>query len=742
VKFRSGAGRVLGTDASQGGDATLPQLGKRVVLLHGPDDEHPGLSGRDFDYAVRGLDPMWPLRLRREWRLCQVAQYASTGWYWVLERDGAMIALDTVDDPHGIGRDGVPNSVLETFDGPAAPPGLRAAYLTVKRLRKRMQTKVEWNRIGQLAAEDPAGFGHMLEAMVGRRLAARLIPQILARRPPDRTLWDQARTMQFLHRFGTPQRILDGLGREVNRIITRLARPTGLVVLVSGPDGSGKTSLADNLPHLCATLFRRSLRLHWRPGLLPRVGSLIGKQASDPTEPHAQEPHGKIVSIVALLYYWIDFFVGGWAKTRPIRTRTGLVVIERGWWDIAVDPRRYRLDVPKWFVQALGWPLPTPDMALVLECSPDILLARKAEIGRDEVLRQQQAWRHVLPSKVPKIYLDASKPLDVVSRDALRAILRVLEHRAIARLGAGWSGMPTARQPRWILPRGPRAVSRQGLAVYQPMTLRGRIGWEASRVVAGIGGFRALPRGSAPPRPIRTALAPHVPAGGTLAVAKTNFRERFVVLILDPSGNPRTVAKIALDELGTEALSREADAIQRLGSLLEAPLSAPKLIEHTNSMLLLEAVRWQPRWRPWVLDREVAFGMGVFFRSGVSRQDGLRGGTHGDFAPWNLLHTEDDWVIIDWERASSDGFPFADVCHYLIRGHAHLGRPRARPLLRGFLAGEGWVGEAIRAWSDGAHFAATDAPVWLRRYLQDEKLCSSQRIGPDLRRRLLRDLDE
>ena len=65
-------------------------------------------------------------------------------------------------------------------------------------------------------------------------------------------------------------------------------------------------------------------------------------------------------------------------------------------------------------------------------------------------------------------------------------------------------------------------------------------------------------------------------------------------------------------------------------------------------LLLLEAVEWSPRLRPWVLPSEVAFALGRAFAA--SADGGDRGMAHGDFAPWNLLRTSDGWVLVDWER--------------------------------------------------------------------------------------------
>ncbi|HUG83313.1 MAG TPA: hypothetical protein VMM13_02050, partial [Euzebya sp.] len=108
-------------------------------------------------------------------------------------------------------------------------------------------------------------------------------------------------------------------------------------VVVAGPDGAGKSSMAAAL--VDQVLARPVLHLHHRPGVLPR--SSAGKQLV--TEPHAQAPYSRVVSVAKVLYLWADYRLGWWLRLLPTRRRGGSVVIERGWADIGVDPLRYRL---------------------------------------------------------------------------------------------------------------------------------------------------------------------------------------------------------------------------------------------------------------------------------------------------------------------------------------------------------------------------------------------------------------
>lgn len=726
-------------------------VGDRVLVLQVPaQGGQSSASGRgddDVDCAVVNLDQHWPLRLPMDSTLRQCLHYEARGWCWLVERDdGHAVAIDTLSDADGLGQEGFPTSLLSDMEH-HPPSALRAAYLTAKRLRKGSTSPQEWATVQRLANEDPAAYRQVLSRTIGRRAAGLLYSPVLGGRLPDLAQLRRARRLQLLWRFRSPARVIVASLLGARRAFERVTQPTGLLVLLAGPDGSGKSTLADRLPQLCANMFTGQARCHWRPGLLPRPGSLVRRNEADPTAPHARPPHSRPFSCALLGYYWLDFLLGGWLSLWPSRLRTRLVVIERGWWDIAVDPKRYRLDVPGWLVHGLGTFLPRPDLALVLEADPQVLAQRKAELAEDEVARQMSAWKNALPSTVHRAHLDASRSSDVVADETRRRIQRLLETRTMSRLSAGWLTLPRRGPSRWLLPRGPRAAARAALAVYHPMTGRGRLGWEAARLWAASGALRLLPRGEGPPRPVVKALAGHLPPRSTIAVARMTHpgRGRYLALVVGEQGQLHAVAKVATDAEAAQALDEEADRIQAVGQLLPPPLSAPGILCREPGLLLLEAVDWRPRRSPWRLEEEVAHALGAFYSNGAQEGQQLLGPAHGDCAPWNLLQTQDGWVLIDWEDASAEQHPYFDLCHYLVQAHALLGRPSSRVLLEGFREGKGWVGRTVRAYADGAGVPAGQAEAALRSYLISSPArlrprTSAERDGLTARRRLLASL--
>jgi hypothetical protein len=728
-------------DGSIGGDDIASLLGlmaERAAILHGLDSEGDGAGG-DIDCAVAGMEGLWPLRLDGSWSLCQCLHYDLRGWYWVLERRGAVIALDVIEDPRGLGRDGYPTEFALANEGIAAGAPERAVYLTAKRIRKGIREEGEWKSIGALAAEDPARYAAGLQQVFGGAAGLRLSQAVVAGVPPT-DLWRQARLSQLRRRLRTPLAPILAPALGVARLAERISRPTGLVVLVAGPDGSGKSTVARELANGSSGMFRRSRMFHWRPGLLPRPGAMFGVEESDTTKPHDRPAHGKALSLALLGYYWVDFLLGGWTRILPVRSRSGLVVVERGWWDIAVDPARYRLQVSPTIVQALGALLPKPDVALLLQAPPEELHRRKAELQIDELERQQKEWTQVLPRFVDVVRVDVRADQSQVARTIQKHVVRHLERRAASRLGAGWASLPVLGTPRWMVPRGPNRVARSALAIYQPVTPKARLGWEMARLLAGAGGFRLLPRGNAPPRPVRVAVASYIPRGGTLAVMRANHPGRYLALVLDRSGMCIAVAKVATTADQASILDFEAESILRARALLDGPVFPPTIMGRDDRSLVLAPVEWKPRRAPWEVPEEVARAMGHLFRAG-SDPSRLAGPAHGDFAPWNLLEKDGGWVLLDWESFRADAPPFFDFFHYIVQGHVLLGRPSQDSIMDG-LHGIGWIGRGIRAYADGAGVPADDCRDGLAHYLEESissirRSHADQRAALGARRRLL-----
>ena len=184
----------------------------------------------------------------------------------------------------------------------------------------------------------------------------------------------------------------------------------GGTIVVAGPDGTGKSTLARNL--LAGPLaHERVLHIYGRPKVLPRPSR---EQAPSAAENRNKPPYPVWLSILRTLYVFVDFVLGWIVHVRPVVRAGGWVLIERGWWDLVVDPRRLRLQGSTGLARLLAAIAPRPDLFLILEAPADVVRSRKSRASDAEVVRQVRLWQTILPGRARRAYLDANQPAEVV----------------------------------------------------------------------------------------------------------------------------------------------------------------------------------------------------------------------------------------------------------------------------------------------------------------------------------------
>lgn len=273
-----------------------------------------------------------------------------------------------------------------------------------------------------------------LRRMAGKKVAVRISAAILDRNWPEVEAATNA-----LRRGLTVQRVvfrtfetLSQMLGDARRLVSRVFTPPGATLVLLGPDGSGKSSVARRLiDELHGTFYKdKSLHVHWKPAVFLRK-----RRAERPatTDPHGQQPRGWFGSQLALLYHWSEYLAGSMIQFLPVLFRSGMVLIERHHYDFEVDPRRYRLCPPCWLMRLAFRCLPKPDLVFVLDAPPELLQARKPEVPLAESRRQREAYLTLAARLSNSRVIDCTQPLDDVVASIVHETLCYCEKRQAKR---------------------------------------------------------------------------------------------------------------------------------------------------------------------------------------------------------------------------------------------------------------------------------------------------------------------
>jgi thymidylate kinase len=226
----------------------------------------------------------------------------------------------------------------------------------------------------------------------------------------------------------SPLKLAVRLLSDAARCLQRWREPTGLLLVVAGPDGAGKSTLIERLVQVTRPAFRRSRTFHWRPMLLWRR-----QRMRDTTQPHGAPVHVVSWSVLRLFAYLLDYWFGYLILVRPLLARSGLVVFDRYFDDMWIDPKRYRFGGPVWLTHALRRLIPKPDLTLVLDADEGVLIARKQEVQRAELSRQRALYRTLQVGSSVVHVMDAAAPPAEVEDESVQAILKYLTQRVECR---------------------------------------------------------------------------------------------------------------------------------------------------------------------------------------------------------------------------------------------------------------------------------------------------------------------
>ncbi len=221
---------------------------------------------------------------------------------------------------------------------------------------------------------------------------------------------------------------------QLNRI-GRLMRPHGLSTVFLGPDGAGKSSTIDAIQSKLAPAFSRTVC--W--GFAPPLRRMLQRKPTPTNQPHALAPRSLPVSLLRVAY-WLLFNTLGSVHLRFATARSTLVLYDRHFIDILVDPVRYRYGGPKGLLKYVWRLAPKPDLVILLHAPPEVLQARKQEVPIKVTARQLSDYLALVRTLPYGRCIDAGQPHWRVANAASSVIIQFLAERIEQRFRLASSG--------------------------------------------------------------------------------------------------------------------------------------------------------------------------------------------------------------------------------------------------------------------------------------------------------------
>ena len=232
------------------------------------------------------------------------------------------------------------------------------------------------------------------------------------------------------HFFSIKNFIKEGL-----RLLERIIKPSGFMLVFLGPDGVGKSSVSNGVINkVKAEVFSGGVKcIHLRPDIFDARQKAEYSKSKIETEiiesPYADKNRGWMASILKIVYFAVDYIIGYWLVVRPVLIRSGFVIFDRYYYDLYLDAKRYRFGGPLWLAKIVGYIIPKPDLIVVLDANAVEIHRRKQEVTLEETELQRRSYKCFAKKSACSILLDTEQSLNSVINKAVVSIFIVLDKR-------------------------------------------------------------------------------------------------------------------------------------------------------------------------------------------------------------------------------------------------------------------------------------------------------------------------
>ena len=227
--------------------------------------------------------------------------------------------------------------------------------------------------------------------------------------------------------------IINTINRWYFRLNQFINNSGGGFISFHGADGSGKTTVINEFIENYCDIFiinRNAISLeHFRPHILPNARALIeGNKYDEPKEeqhkPHRGKNKSFLPSFLTLSYYYLDYILGYFYKTKKEILYHNTVIYDRYIYDILTDPHRMSLKLPYFIRYFFVSITPRPTVSFYLDGPADLIYSRKKELTLDEITIQNKIYNSKLIKNKRFTTLDITQSPNEIATKAVSEYIK------------------------------------------------------------------------------------------------------------------------------------------------------------------------------------------------------------------------------------------------------------------------------------------------------------------------------
>ena len=202
------------------------------------------------------------------------------------------------------------------------------------------------------------------------------------------------------------------------------------MLIIIGPDGSGKTTIANEIQGLMTNKGTKTHHLSMNFEILPKFRDMINPFIKNKIvnthiegELHVgmkDKPNSQIKGMVLATWYSMDYFLGRF-KLFQWKKNDDLVIFARYYYDYYFQ--RGHINTPHWYLNILKFLIPKPDYIFTIKRSPKDIFNLKPELTIKEIQRQQDVIDRLLKNEKKAYIINGNKGID----DTMQQIMEILD---------------------------------------------------------------------------------------------------------------------------------------------------------------------------------------------------------------------------------------------------------------------------------------------------------------------------